>query len=237
MVFQDHPAMGGVQGLRSRMIDIRRATGTLFLVLVLAGIHALVLVFGDPDRVFLRLGLSRGGLATGDYWQLLTYGLLHGNLIHLFVNLAGLLIIGSRVERICGAAALAKIFWVGIVFGGLAQCFLAPAAQRGAPLVGASGGLAALVLWLTAMAPDARVWPLKISGRNLGRGILLAEGGFLIGGWLFPDMAPVFVAHACHLGGGIAGWWMAHRLLGAPPSLADLKRTRARAESGYGNKH
>jgi membrane associated rhomboid family serine protease len=184
----------------------------------------------SPDEAFLALGLV-SNLDISIVWRLVTYGFIHGNIGHLSINLAGLFLIGPRVERIGGRSTVARVFLAGVVAGGVAQLLLAPAGQQGIPLVGASGGIAGLLLWLTTASPDSRTWPIRVSGRNLGRGVLGAEAGLLLVSWLIPDAGFQPIAHACHLGGGLSGWWIARRLLRPSPTLDDLKKERARRES------
>jgi len=200
----------------------------------MAGVHALVASVLDSDGVYLRFGLSREGMAEGGFWQLFSHAFIHANVVHLLINLAGLFLAGSRVERIGSVGTLLKVFSVGVLFGGLSQLLLAPPEQQGVPLVGASGGVVALLLWLTTVSPDSRAWPVRLSGRNLGRGLVIAELGFLSYSWAFPEAGGQSVAHACHLGGALAGWWLGRRLLRPLPSLADLQQERARRESANG---
>jgi membrane associated rhomboid family serine protease len=199
-----------------------------------AGIHGLITGLGSPDWIFLRCGLSGDTLDFTIILRSLTYAFIHGNPGHLLLNVAGLLLIGSRVERIAGSATVLKVFMTGALVGGLAQVILAPPGQQGIPLVGASGGIAALLLWLTTASPDSRTWPFRLSGRNLGRGVMLAEAGFLAAAWWIPKSGLQSVAHACHLGGALAGVWLARRLLRPAPSLDDLRKERARRESADG---
>jgi membrane associated rhomboid family serine protease len=182
----------------------------------------------------MQFGLQVSGWNPGIFWQCWTYDFIHGNDGHLSLNLAGLLIIGSKVERIGGPATVLKVFLAGALVGGVAHLLLAPPDQRGMPLVGASGGIMALLLWLTTASPEARTWPIRISGRNLGRGVLAAEAGLLVLAWVLPREQFHPVAHACHLGGAIVGWGMARRLLRPPPTLEDLQKERARRESADG---
>jgi membrane associated rhomboid family serine protease len=204
------------------------------LVLVLLLIHSVVSSLDEADPVFLRFGLWREGGPGGRPWQWVSYALLHGNGWHLAFNAAGLLLIGSRVERIGGPRVVPKVFFCGVVFGGVVQLLLAPPAQQGVPLVGASGGVMALLLWLTTVAPDARTRPFGISARNLGLGVVIAEAGLLGSSWLLPDAGFQPLAHACHLGGAAVGWAIARRQFRNPPGLEQLQRERARRESADG---
>lgn len=222
-------APGKGRGLRSACLG-GRATGIWVAVLLL--VHGVVFLSGDPDPVFLRFGLSREGGWGARPWQWASYGLLHGNAWHLAFNAIGMWMIGSRVERIAGAFEVSKVFAGGVLGGGLCQYLLAPPGQQDLPLVGASGGVVALLLWLTTVAPEARLRPLGISAGRFGLGVVLAEAGLLGAAWLWPDRGPQSLAHACHLGGAAIGWCLARRLLRMPPGLEDLRRERARRESG-----
>lgn len=214
--------------------DLLSARVCLLLAGIMGLVHFLVWSGPDPVPVVLRFGLQEEVWDLWKIWKFVTYAFIHGSGGHLALNLAGLLLIGSKVERIGGAATVLKVFLAGALIGGVAQLVLAPPDQRGMPLVGASGGIMALLLWLTTASPEARTWPIRISGRSLGLGVLAAEAGLLVLAWLLPLDEFYPVAHACHLGGAIVGWGMARRLLRPPPTLEDLRKERARRESANG---
>ena len=214
--------------------DLLSARACLLLAGIMGLVHFLVWSGPDPTTLLLRFGLHAEDWSPAILWKGATYAFLHGNGAHLALNLAGLLIIGSKVERIGGAGTVLKVFSAGALIGGAAHLVLAPPDQRGMPLVGASGGIMGLLLWLTTASPEAKTWPIKVSGRNLGRGMLAAEAGLLVMSWILGDAGFYPVAHACHLGGAITGWGMARRLLRPTPTLEDLKKERARRESADG---
>lgn len=155
--------------------------------------------------------------------------------------------------HILGARAFAKIFFVGVLVGGMLHLLFYPRYPVGEdfsaayiPLVGASGGLMALLMVITSLSPDSRMWPIMVSGRNLGRGLLLSTlilflltPGLKIpilsgmGKWLVQagDLGVIFqISHICHFGGGVVGILYARRLLRSPVSLEDLRRARKRRE-------
>jgi membrane associated rhomboid family serine protease len=206
--------------------------------LLLAGfmglVHALIWTRQDPEPSILQFGLLWEGWNPGLIWRGVTYAFVHGNGVHLALNLTGLLIIGPKVERIGGGATLLRVFFAGALIGGAAHLVLAPPGQQGIPLVGASGGIMALLLWLTTTSPDAQTWPIRVSGRSLGLGVIVAEACLLTVAWGFPHASFQPVAHACHLGGALVGWGMARRLLRPSPTLEDLRKERARRESADG---
>src|SRR5205823_4221112 len=43
-----------------------------------------------------------GGVANGDWWRLLTAAFLHANLLHIALNMLGLVWLGAPVERVVG---------------------------------------------------------------------------------------------------------------------------------------
>jgi len=176
-------------------------------------------------------GLSRDGILAGKLWQLVSHALLHGNGVHVAWNVAFVLLVGSRIERIMGPHIMVKATACGIIGGAIGHLLLG-AGGAGAPLlVGLSGGCVGLLLLLTTLAPDSTMFPLPISGKNLGIGILTAEMIFALidpalglpgvsslgklltqhglGAWFQ-------VGHACHVGGGLAGWLYGRWLLRLP---------------------
>jgi membrane associated rhomboid family serine protease len=223
----------GLRRWRNWLGDLLAARACWCLIVVFVVVH-LWLWSGDPEAKLMRFALFRGAEGMADGWRWVTYAFLHGNALHLCINSAGLWIIGSKVERIAGAATVLKVFVSGVVAGGALHLIAAPPAQIGMPLVGASGGVAALLLWLTTVSPESRTWPIKVSGRNLGRGIVAAEIALLAASWVFADAGYQPIAHACHLGGAVAGWCWGRRMFRRLPTLADLRKERARRESADG---
>ncbi|MGL5018156.1 MAG: rhomboid family intramembrane serine protease [Luteolibacter sp.] len=220
------------------------------------GIHAGVVAAGGIDLQpawswYERLGLSREGIFSGKVWQLITYGFLHGSWWHVGLNAVFLILVGSRIEHMAGPVVLVKAAVLGIFGGGLAHLILAPGAPGAPLLVGLSGGCMGVLLLLTTLSPQSRMMPLPVSGKSIGLGILIAElaltlvnpalgipGLSSVGDWLVRHgMGSWFgVAHACHLGGGVAGWLFGRWLLRPRVSLTHLRRDRDRREAKVGNR-
>ena len=154
------------------------------LCLVLIVVQVVVSLLGGfakVPQVFEWFGLRREGLMEGRIWQLGTHALLHGNWIHFVMNFLVIALIGGRVYHIMGGRGFGVIFGGGVLVGSVFHLAFHPAQPMGfageivnAPLVGASGGAMALLIALTALSPESRMWPVPVSGKNLGRGILLA---------------------------------------------------------------
>lgn len=210
------------------------------------------------EGLYQSLGLSRPGLFDLRIWQVATHAFLHASWWHLILNVMMIYLAGAGLHHILGGRGIAVIFSGGVVAGSILHLALQPEFPLGwegegsfIPLIGASGGAMALMLALLTLAPDAKVWPLPTSGKNLGRGILLAaflfylltpglgvpglsDLGRLCIDPQHPETGLVFrIGHLYHLGGGLFGCYYAKRLL-RPVSLADLRRARARRESGEG---
>lgn len=218
-------------------------------VVVILAIQAWVMAAGivSSSVWFEILGLSREGVLSGKIWQLFSYGFLHGGWWHAGVNGLFVLLVGSRIEHAAGGVVVVKALIFGIIGGGLAHLILAPGGGGTALLVGLSGGCLGLLLLLTTLSPQSRMMPLPVSGKSLGCGILAAElilalsdpvagipgfskfgeilVGYGLGGWFQ-------IGHACHFGGGLAGWIFGRWLLRPRITLKRLRRDRARREAG-----
>lgn len=220
-------------------------------VAVILGIQALVMAAGGPDRQpawswFEALGLSRQGVFSGKIWQVFSYGLLHGGWWHAGLNALFVLLVGSRIEHSAGRAAVVKAVIFGVIGGGIGHLVLAPGGAGAPLLVGLSGGCLGLLLLLTTLSPQSRMMPLPVSGKSLGLGVLSAElmlalvdpalglpgfskiGAILAGHGLGTWFQ---TGHACHFGGGLAGWLFGRWLLRPRITLERLRRDRARREA------
>lgn len=201
--------------------------------------------FQANRELFGKFGLSRQGISSGAFWQPFTYALIHGNWVHLMINAFGLLAIGPRIERIGGGRLLLFLLVSGWLMAGLFQLLLSGGGAL-VPLVGISGGVTAVLLWLTGVSPGSRMWPLPVSGKNLGIGVMLASGLLAL---MNPNLGiPVLsawgvalgkyadggVSHACHFGGGLLGWALARWALRPRVTLAKLQKERARREAADG---
>jgi membrane associated rhomboid family serine protease len=245
------PTGGPFSSIERNFSQLSRSPMTWFWVLSIVGIEALVVAVGGPNRQpawtwYEWLGLSREGILSGKIWQLLSYGLLHGNWLHTGVNALFLLLVGSRIEYIAGAVTMARATILGVLGGAIGHLALTSGAQDAPLLVGMSGGCMGLLLVMTTLSPQSRMLPLPVSGRSLGIGVILAElilaladpalgvpGFRQVGDWLVRNgMGHWFqMGHACHFGGGVAGWLFGRWLLRPRITLERLRRDRERRET------
>ena len=204
------------------------------LVLVLLLLHLVLMFAGGLPGVFWyyeNFGLSWDGISHGKVWQLLSYALLHGDWVHLVINLFILWFAGGRVLQMLGQRKSLEIITAGVLVGGLLHLLsglLLVTGYRESYLVGISGACFALLLAMATLSPHTRLRFIPVSGKNLGLGLVIGEALL----WLMhPDFGlPVLsllgeqmvawggaelfeISHACHLGGALAGWCLARRVL------------------------
>ena len=204
------------------------------LVLVLLLLHLVLMFAGGMPELFWyyqNFGLSWEGITHGKVWQLLSYALLHGDWVHLVINLFILWFAGGRVLQMLGQRKSLEIITAGVLVGGLLHLLsglLLVTGYRESYLVGISGACFALLLAMATLSAHTRLRFIPVSGKNLGLGLVIGEALL----WLMhPDFGlPVLsllgeqmvawggaelfeISHACHLGGALAGWCLARRVL------------------------
>ena len=152
----------------------------------------------------LHADLAEGGLPFGP-WQLVTYGFLHFEFLHLFANMFALYMFGPDVERLLGAARF-RVFYLVCVVGAAAAQLLVTATIHPSPYptVGASGGIFGLLLCYGMAYPHRR--------------LMLIFPPIPLPAWLFVTLYGLMelylgvfasnqgVAHFAHLGGMAAGY-------------------------------
>lgn len=168
---------------------------------------------------------------------------LHGSWVHLLGNALYLAIFGRQIEGRLGFVPLAA-FWLG---GGVVACYaqalLTPADSwnRAAPLIGASGSIAALLGVTMIRFPHVRVrvlWVLLalLGGMNKG-GVALVPAALAGVLWFAMQFAYGLVAwgnggsataYAAHAGGFVAG--MLGAVAAGYPRAAQREIHRAKAQ-------
>lgn len=140
-------------------------------------------------------------------WQLLTYGFLHGNPLHLFFNMFAVWMFGSDIERLLGSKRYLIYYLACVVGAALMHLIVIAAADRTpAYVVGASGGVFGLLLAYGMAFPR--------------RTLMLIFPPIPMPAWLFVTLYGIFelymgitqtasgVAHFAHLGGMATGFVM-----------------------------
>jgi membrane associated rhomboid family serine protease len=140
-----------------------------------------------------------------EIWQLLTYGFLHGGLVHLFFNMYALFLFGSDIERLLGPRRYLTYYLVCVIGAAIAQTIVtASMDQPPRPTVGASGGVFGVLLAFGMAFPN--------------RKLMLLFPPVPMPAWLFVTLYGLLelylgvtssgqgIAHFAHLGGMAAGY-------------------------------
>ena len=138
-------------------------------------------------------------------WQIITYGFLHGGVNHLFLNMLGLYMFGSDVERVVGEKRFLKIYFASIITAALSQLiYYSVMGGEPYPTIGASGGVCGLLL-VHALCFPRRTVMLLIPPIPMPAWLFATLYGGLE---LFQGIAgtQVGVAHFAHLGGMLGAW-------------------------------
>jgi membrane associated rhomboid family serine protease len=128
-----------------------------------------------------------------------TYMFLHGNWVHLFVNVIALLGAGIPVERDIGRLRFIILFMLSGLFAGAVHSVLNPLSS--VPLVGSSGAIFGVIAVLFLLMPFKLTYALVIPLPSVVVGLMLVlvESSAI---WLANDIA---IAHDAHIVGFIVG--------------------------------
>jgi membrane associated rhomboid family serine protease len=140
------------------------------------------------------------------FWQLLTYGFLHGSYLHIFSNMFGLFMFGRIIEPTIGSRNFTIYYFVCLVFAGITQMVVALYSHDIYPTLGASGGVFGVLLAFGMFYPREKliVFPLPVP----------LPAWFLVAGYalveLFFGVTNTLpgIAHYAHLGGMLGGFLM-----------------------------
>ncbi|CAB4658819.1 MAG: rhomboid family intramembrane serine protease [Actinobacteria bacterium] len=173
-----------------------KRTTTTSLITVICGFYLLQLLNPSiEDRLLLinKAILSDGaihGVATGEWYRILTVALVHGSLMHLGFNMYALLVLGNPIEAAFGRNRFLAIFFISLTTGSLTSLYLNASNQAS---VGASGALfglfGAMAVVGKRIGADVKSI-LVIIGINFAMGFVLsgidwhAHLGGLVGGVL-----------------------------------------------------
>ncbi len=162
------------------------------------------------EKYFALLPLGGGMLTNGDTglfypWQLLTFQFLHGGFMHLFFNMLALWMFGVELEAVWGSRRFLVYYLISGVGAGIVHLIVTPLLGVPAvPMIGASGGVYAILLAFGLTFPDRPVimFPIlfPIPARIL---VIIYAAVELIAGLTNSNSG---VAHFAHLGGALVGF-------------------------------
>ena len=150
-----------------------------------------------PDQMW---GVANTGFG---FWQLVTYGFMHGGIGHLFFNMFALYMFGLPIEQAWGTKRFVIFYFVCMIGAGLIQLLTMAITGSIIPTVGASGAIFGLLLAFGMMYPNQRIMllippvPIKAKYFVVGYGLLTLFFGV--------TGTAAGVAHFAHLGGMLFG--------------------------------
>jgi membrane associated rhomboid family serine protease len=188
---------------------------TMYLLWTLGGIFLLQHVL--PQQLVASMALWPIGAGFMP-WQLVTYGLMHGSLTHLFFNALGLFQFGAALEQTWGSKRYAYFLLICVIGAGLIQLGVATfdlTGQGPYPTVGISGGIYGLLVGYAMYYPNQRIMlllpPIPMKARTFV--IVFAVIEMILG----VTGTRTGIAHFAHLGGALFGWLIIRYWRGQPP--------------------
>jgi rhomboid family protein len=168
----------------------------------------------EPSSLFMMRSMS----SHFQPLQLITYAFLHGNVMHLLLNMYALWLFGSRLEKTWGSKAFSIYYFICVFGAGLVQLLVSTlSVQHGGgyyPTLGASGGVFGLLLAFGMTFPNEILIlvfpPIAIKAKWF----VTIFGGFEL--WAGVTGTTAGVAHFAHLGGMLFGYllllyWRKHQ--------------------------
>ena len=134
---------------------------------------------------------------SGRIWQLLTYGFLHADPMHLFWNGLQLFFFSNRMERAWGARRFFRFYVICLVGSAAVVAALSPRSLT--PIVGASGALFGVLVAYGLSFKNELVWFLFVPMRA---GVMVM---ILVGMNLILLGTPDRVSYGIHLSGAVIG--------------------------------
>ncbi len=180
--------------------------------------------------------LSRPGLLRLRIWQFVTYTFLHGSVGHLLMNMLMLYFFGRELEAALGRRAFLRVYFLSGLVAGIGWLILSGGGTGLAPgqyprMIGASGSVYGIIGMYAGLYPRRQitlllyfVLPVTLSARTLALGSMGLSFLLMLGGGSS-------VAHAAHLFGGVAGYWLGGGLRGSGRggAFAGLRARRRRS--------
>ena len=130
------------------------------------------------------------GVASGEWYRLVTGGFMHAGIIHIGMNMLVLWLVGSQLERVLGHARYLALYFACLLAGSFAVMLASP----GDLTVGASGAIFGLFGAMFAFQRDRGINPMQ-SGL----------GGLIILNLVITFAIPG-IAIAGHIGGLLGGF-------------------------------
>jgi len=135
---QDERTLEMTARLRSPAVAIAALTSLISLIITVGGLEGLA----AAEMGFIPARLS-ADWSPATLLTIFSCTLVHGGLLHLFLNMVMLLLTGVAVERVIGPGGVIVIYLVSAVTSALAQWSVDPAST--VPVIGASGAISGVI--------------------------------------------------------------------------------------------
>ena len=164
--------------------------------------HIVVTLMGKNTFNYILLGANNIELLkVGQVYRLITYGFLHGSIVHLLSNMYCLYVIGSQVENNLDRKRFLIIYFISMITGGLLSSLFNDGIS-----IGASGAIFGLLGSLLYFGFHFRLYLSEALRTRIIPVIVLN----LVIGFAVPG-----IDVACHIGGLIGGFLSA-MMVGIP---------------------
>lgn len=143
--------LGGLPAPGRAVKGIMLANAAVFVLCMLSG--------GLGDLLFGLFCMRTDLVLRGQVWRLFTFAYLHAGLFHILFNMIGLYFLGMYLERHLGARRFFVFYTVGGFLAALAFLLVCATGwlSADAPLVGASGGVLAVVGACAVLFPSIQL--------------------------------------------------------------------------------
>lgn len=166
---------------------------TKILIIINVIMFILSIVFSPELDLLYLFGNNRSLVLNGEIYRLFTSAFFHGSIIHLFVNMYSLWIIGNQVETFLGKTKYIIIYVLSALMGSLFSIIF----LKNSLSIGASGAIFGLMGCLLYFGYHYRLFLTNTLISQIIPIIVLNLGmGFMFNG----------IDNACHIGGLIGGY-------------------------------
>ncbi|MBX9670463.1 MAG: rhomboid family intramembrane serine protease [Candidatus Obscuribacterales bacterium] len=205
---------------KDRRITITLAALNTVLFAAMVATSDLKSLVSPPVPTLIDWGANFGPLTLkGEPWRLITCAFVHGNLIHLLVNMYALVSVGKEIEKTLGPTRYLFIYFMSALMGALVSTEFQPTLVS----CGASGAIFGIVgAAFSYVSPD-KIHEARASLKRrltvlIAFVILNLAFGFIVAG----------IDNAAHMGGLIGGLLSGFVLSG----LSNKQQSRWQAASG-----
>ncbi|NNC77915.1 MAG: rhomboid family intramembrane serine protease [Woeseiaceae bacterium] len=154
----------------------------------------------------INFGLWPAGVDGSPFmlWQVLTYGFLHGDFMHIAFNMFALWMFGRELEHIMGTKRFLIYYLTCVIGAAFVQLVVARYSGSIYPTIGASGGVFGILLAFGMAFPNRMIMLIFPPIPMRAKYFVLLYG--LLELYLGVSKTAPGVAHFAHLGGMLFGF-------------------------------